>query len=300
MMKKAFLITLFTLGIILGCDFFVGEVSRHLLKNVPDAGIIQTNAAMALFKKEADVLVLGSSRANHHYVPEVIKEEMGLSCYNAGRDGKDIIYADMVLRAFAERCTPIFLLLDLSESMLDGSWNYSTTDMNCFYGASKPVTDIIDETADWQMRLKLLSNLYRYNNTLPWLFEAYRNKDKDSDGYIPLAAEDNFMSFHQSEGKPFRVDGTCLHYIKDILAFCKQKDIQVVGVISPSLSYTSNGFEQWVSNFFAQQGFETFDYGRAEKYIRNSSLFYDATHLNDKGARLFTEEVVSRLKDIEC
>ena len=38
-----------------------------------------------------DVLIMGSSRAHHHYVPEIISDSLGLSCYNTGKDGNGII-----------------------------------------------------------------------------------------------------------------------------------------------------------------------------------------------------------------
>ena len=34
-----------------------------------------------------DILILGSSKADHHYVPSVFEDSLGLSCYNAGEMG---------------------------------------------------------------------------------------------------------------------------------------------------------------------------------------------------------------------
>ena len=39
---------------------------------------------------KADLLVFGSSRANHHYVPEVFEDSLKLTFYNTGKDGSGI------------------------------------------------------------------------------------------------------------------------------------------------------------------------------------------------------------------
>ena len=38
-----------------------------------------------------DVLIFGSSRAIHHYNPQVLLDSIGMSCYNCGQDGNGIV-----------------------------------------------------------------------------------------------------------------------------------------------------------------------------------------------------------------
>ena len=38
------------------------------------------------------VVVFGSSHAASHYVPEVLEEQLGMSCYNAGVLGQQILF----------------------------------------------------------------------------------------------------------------------------------------------------------------------------------------------------------------
>jgi len=39
----------------------------------------------------ADVVIFGSSRANHHYVPEIFENKLHYSCFNGGADGNYLI-----------------------------------------------------------------------------------------------------------------------------------------------------------------------------------------------------------------
>jgi len=41
-------------------------------------------------KSEADVVILGSSRAKHHYDPDILQDVLGTSVVNAGCDGQEL------------------------------------------------------------------------------------------------------------------------------------------------------------------------------------------------------------------
>jgi len=40
----------------------------------------------------SDILILGSSRATHHYNPSIIEDSLKMSAFNGGRDGCSIFY----------------------------------------------------------------------------------------------------------------------------------------------------------------------------------------------------------------
>lgn len=296
-MKKAIYITLITIGIIVGCDLLIGAISRKLVMSAPDAGLNQTNTAQALFNKKADVLVLGSSRANHHYVSSMFKDSLGLTCYNAGRDGHDILYATMVLRSFLERCTPKLVITDLNSSMMDGSWIKSNKDMSCFYGASKAVTEILDQDVLKGFdKIKMMSNLYRYNNTLEWIATAYLSNWGEGDGYFPMPVTNNGMTKIVGKDHKFTPHPKCLAYLDDIVKTCMEKNIQLILCVSPSLSYSLHGINDWMKEYGQQHQIKTLDFTGDSTYVDHPNLFFDATHLNDNGARIFTKEFIGRLK----
>lgn len=63
-----------------------------------------------------DILIFGSSRASHHYIPELIVKKTGLSCYNLGRDGMKMKYYEALLKAVLSYHTPKIVILDLDLS----------------------------------------------------------------------------------------------------------------------------------------------------------------------------------------
>ena len=69
-------------------DFSLGRTFHFLQAR---AGGITGAEYYVCEKVTEDIIIMGSSRASHHYVPEIISEELGMSCFNAGRDGNGII-----------------------------------------------------------------------------------------------------------------------------------------------------------------------------------------------------------------
>ena len=45
-----------------------------------------------------------------------------------------------------------------------------------------------------------------------------------------------------------------------------------------------------------QQQVKTLDFTGDTTYVNHPDLFFDATHLNDKGARLFTKKFINNLR----
>lgn len=278
------------------CDFAVGAFSKKLILNVPDVGVNQTNAVQAMFKRNVDVLILGPSSANHHYNCKIIEDSLGMSAYNAGRDGQNIVYAAMVFTANVERHVPKMVILDMSSVMLDGSWNSHLNDMNCYYGISNRVDSIIDDVSSWQDRLKLHLNLYRYNNTWPWILNGYLAKtQEDMNGYRPMPVQKGEMKCSISKGQ-FSADSLDMNYLNRIVDVCENTNIDLVVCSSPSLHVDGGNFHQFMKDYCRKKSLPYLDWNGDTTYINHPELFYDVSHLNTIGADMFTKELISKIK----
>src|ERR1700681_1259412 len=66
----------------------------------------------------SETIILGSSRAEHHYVPPVMAEILNSSCYNAGKDKQGLIYSLAMLKMMYRRYSPKEIILDLNPTAL--------------------------------------------------------------------------------------------------------------------------------------------------------------------------------------
>ncbi len=93
-------------------DRAVGGIIKHFyFKQV--AGLYN-RTTYAIDSTTADILVFGSSRANHHYVPEVFEDSLKMSFYNTGRDGNFLLYNTAIFKAIIKRHKPKIVILDFN------------------------------------------------------------------------------------------------------------------------------------------------------------------------------------------
>jgi hypothetical protein len=102
---KFFFLKLLIIGsIILILDQALGKLLKHYYYKIDHAEQGRTTYAIDLTRD--DILILGSSRASHHYVPAIISDSLGSSCYNAGKDKQGLFYCQAVLNAVMKRHIP--------------------------------------------------------------------------------------------------------------------------------------------------------------------------------------------------
>ena len=299
-MKKKIYFVAIILFIVFGFDIMIGAVSKQAIKSVNDVGLNQTNTAQALFKRKADILILGSSRANHSFDCKIMHNELGLSCYNAGRDGMNIMYDGMILFSYLERYIPKLVVLDLNASMLDDSWNETWQEMLCFYGMSEAVDAVINSQAKPIEILKLQSNIYRYNKTWEWLLKARLSQDQSFlDGYRPMPVQHDFSEGVDSVKQSFNVDKKNLDMLDKIVKKCRDCGIKVIITYTPSLIIDSGNFAKFLSDYGRKNNLVVFNWNGDVEYSSNPQWFYDKTHLNEDGAKNFTIDFVEKLKCLD-
>ncbi len=298
-MRKKIVFLAIIIGIVVGCDLLIGAVTKDAILNVRDVGVNQTNTVQAFFKRKADVLILGPSTAYHHYDCKVIEDSLGMTCYNAGRDGQNIIYDAMVLEGFLTRCTPKLVVIDVTHSTLSDAWISSLNDFNCYYGFLEPIDDIIDSVGGPLDRFKRLSSIYRYNKTWEWLLNArFAKTAEDLDGYRPLEVKDIKGIKATKESGPFAIAELCHHYLNRIIDVCKEKKVKILFAISPTLVIDEGNFVKDVNDVLQCKGLKLLNWNGDTTYTNHPELFYDKTHLNAKGAKAFTKVFVEKVKDV--
>ena len=299
-MKKKIYFVAIILFIVFGFDIMIGAVSKQAIKSVNDVGLNKTNTAQALFKRKADVLILGSSRANHSFDCKIMHNELGLSCYNAGRDGMNIMYDGIVLFSYLERYLPKLVVLDLNSAMLDDSWNDTWKEMLCFYGMTEAIDEVINNLANPIEKFKLQSNIYRYNKTWEWLLKAKYSQDQSFlDGYRPMPVQHDSPGTVDSVNQTFKADKNNLEMLDKIVKRCKDRGIQLIITYSPSLIVDKGGFARFLSDYGRKNHLVVFNWNGDVNYSSKPRWFYDKTHLNEDGAKYFTKDFLAKLKSLD-
>ena len=108
--------------ILFGVDRLVGAAFVKMkdvgLATNPENMWLKT--AYTVEKVDAEVVVIGSSKASHHYVPQILEDSLGMTAYNCGQDGCFFLYQNCIINMILDRYTPKMILWDIQPGSFVG------------------------------------------------------------------------------------------------------------------------------------------------------------------------------------
>lgn len=297
-MNKIFTKVLLLLLFLLLIDFLTGKIMYYFYSKSNNG--IAYQEYYIINKTTQDILVLGSSRAAYHYVPGIIKDELGLSVYNAGREGTGKFYQYAVLLATVDRYKPKMVILDFDyrEIYKQGGFDRKDLDqLRPFYGKLSDQFDSL--LADsWYKRLLYRSNLVKYNKKVFHILTGFIFRGRDNiEGFRPLygkrIAPTGSLQTVNLEISPEKMD-----VIRNILLLARENNIDVVLVVSPFCKYVPENFMEPLDNLAKEFQLPVFNFINDTTFLNRPNVFFnDELHLNETGAKLFTCKVARAIKN---
>lgn len=297
-MKKLFVKGLI---IILGffmIDFVVGHALEFILKNSPDGRFYKTHYSLERSKEE--IIIYGSSRAEGNYVSQIFEDSLGMSCWNSGRGGQSLPYMYAVNQAIIQHHSPKIAIINAESWFLE---NYDHDNpffdraaglLRPFYYDHKEIQAVINEVSYAEPFLNL-SSLYAYNSSYyyllrPYAFEGIDGKIEDK-GWKPKTGVLN------PSGKPLSILNTdnkinpiYKKFFDDFIHQLNSRGTKVYLVISPD--YNKKVINTSTIEYFKSlDNIVLLDHSNNEKYTKNHLYFNDQNHLNEKGAREFSNDL---------
>lgn len=252
---------------------------------------------------EAKLLVFGSSRANHHYIPDTLVKYSNSSCYNVGRNGASVFYHLAVLKSILKRYTPDAIIFDFTRIELEerASSYERMAALLPYYKDHPEIRSIIELRSKYE-RIKLLSEIYPYNSTIFSILvgnmKFNKKRKEDFKGYVPLKTTmDSLGKGALKEEKEAGLDSLKVNAYREFLLLCKESNIKLTVVCSPyAYKAEGSGISLLTGQKIAKEnGIEFLNYSEDAKFINNFNLFTDKNHLNYKGAEIFSQIIGERL-----
>lgn len=112
-MKKFVLRTLLFFAIVSLVDLGFGESCKYMIVHAKSGANKQL---VDLCERDNyDILIMGSSKAHHNYIPKVFVDSLGMTCYNAGYDGNGVILAYAIIKMINKERQPKLILYDVKQ-----------------------------------------------------------------------------------------------------------------------------------------------------------------------------------------
>ena len=248
---------------------------------------------------KADVVLLGSSRCTHHYMPSILQDSLGMTVYNCGQRGNGIIYEYGRLQTIYARYTPKIVIVDFIQGYdLEVNDNNRYLDfLKADYGTNNAV-DSIFRVCDPLSPVKMCLQSYRYNSTLCDLLlnTVLRNRGRFSkDGFMALQGEIETVEPKRTKVMPLEVDPIKVEYIRKMASERKQ-GCRMIFVLSPCYSYSHPEFVSTIECIAKENGVEFMNYSEDKRFLGNGKLYSDGAHLNVKGALMFSKILAGDIK----
>ncbi|WP_103068553.1 hypothetical protein [Aquimarina sediminis] len=309
MMQKEYTKSFIKLGkfiiIFLIADLVLGVISKQLFFSQETGKYARANHAIN--KTDAKVLILGSSHAHRHYVPEVIEEELKVSCYNAGAEGQQLLYHAALQKMILKRTKPELLILNIDEDFLYYSKEAydRLSDLHPYYSDHGDVLQPILGLQSKLVDFKLFFNAYQTNSTIMHVLRYYASPQIDYKGYRPLFGKikPSVGSIDEKESdnkdKKGEIDQNFVTALHSFITTARDNNIKLVFVTSPTykpVDHSTNESFTHIKAIAEKEKVPFLDYFNAGQFTSIPELFHDPSHLNDDGARLFTRDLAKQLK----
>lgn len=237
-----------------------------------------------------DVVILGSSRANNHFVSEMF-EEKGLKTFNYGMSGAHLFEESLMLKLMAERKYQIkTVILEADLSLCNEKESDAITAKFLPYIHH---SEIIREHFSKQENFKKLYYIpfYRYIDfdALIGFREMYNtatNKPTnilDHLGYHSLGHKPGNMKNDIRALKPIRNK-----YYEEIKQICKENNYTLITAMTPMCTNVKG------LDYFVKANKIYPEIHNLENVVQGDQYFSSCGHLNDIGARKFTSIVIER------
>ena len=289
-------------------DYFTGSILRKMYFNQNSGQDFLLR--YSFYYCNSDLIILGNSRAQHHYDTRILKNTLKMTCFNAGMDGgHSILLQKAQLEMILKRHKPKIVILELNPDLFEkDEKNYERLSILLPYYKKLPLVRPLILLRSPYEKIKLLSEIYPFNSKIINIFrfniKIHELNKKSFDGYVPIINKDMkkmvYKTFNEKVNTSI-IDNKLVEALKWIIHICRKNSIRLVLVNSPVFHYQN---EQAISLtesarqiliLISKEKVDLLDFTSEPYFIGRWDLFFDGAHLNEKGAAIFTRLLIRKI-----
>jgi len=254
-------------------------------------------------KMDKDLIILGSSRGARNIIASQIQDSLGISAFNLSYPGSDIEFHEFLLRSLLKfnKAPQVVVLAvdDRAELLQDPSIVFRLDRLYPLMKYAHITEEMIQRGEKNALsRFLVLARINRSN------FDVRRTSVTEVDTIMACGSMP--ISF-QREGRTFRHDRPDVTYpvadelphkvkaLHDLQEACASRNIELIVVISPNFHAHDRAFQQRMEQLLhADAVLHVYD--TSNTIYSDRRYYYDESHLQKKGAEVFTNELITTLR----
>lgn len=129
-------------------------------------------------------------------------------------------------------------------------------------------------------------------------YNKSREYQVDNNGYVPLTNICRGNVIEDNSNNLYDLDSVKIRYFESFIADCNRNNIKLFVFFSPYfIKYKYEDRSLDIAKKIARKNNVTYyDFGKDSIFFKDLQLFADESHLNDKGAKLYTNKVIEIIK----
>lgn len=293
-MKKKILFVPFVVLIVVALDLVNRAFCTYSFNHVKEGSRVYYQHIYHLNHKQSDILIAGASNGMHSYMPSIISDSLNMTCFNSSQDGRNVSYQYFCLKKALENGPVYTFMLDLGEAQISEGWRNRTEYYQTYYWQNHDAKDYMDNIGEWYLPAKMTSSFIQYNNKFfVALYNFLPTKKISEDGYVPLPYTGKpFIDVAKPQNDSFTPDPLLIKYLDKIVSTCKENSIELIILASPRIVYSAK-FIEYITDYCTKNNVKFIN---SIDNVEDRTMFKDFVHLNDNGARVYTNEIVKYLK----
>ena len=293
-LKKVLILLILILTVSYGVDKLIYLILNQLSNKVFSGQTIGKLNHFFSIKDSVDVLIFGSSRANHHIDIDLVSD----NGFNMGLDGRNIAYISTIIKTLSDKQQTIIINIEPSYIFNE---DYNGTDIKALY-VMYHKNEIIKSEIDRLNQSNPLQKLYwciDYNNKVLGLIRNYlrpKYNYKTYNGYDPLILNESQKEIRnkiinnniKKAISNHNINQLSLYYFREIRDFCEKNSKQLIMITTPIYEHNNYSDSKRISDVMSNLNITYWDY--TNFFDDNNSIEYwkDRTHLSKQGAELFS------------
>jgi hypothetical protein len=317
-LKKIFLFSIFIILLVIFLDYVITEsLQKSRRFNFSEWNDIFNGNV------KANTVIYGSSRAWVHFDPKIMEDKLHVPFYNLGLDGYQfhMQYARHLLY-FKNNPVPKNIILSIDYWTLGKTSDLYMTEQFLPYihdSVIREYTQSYNGLSYFDYNLPFvryfgrskyvfhaLDIIFNDKNNYSLKYKGFMGQDKKwdqnlSQAVLNISKNKNISKTGDVNSLDFTLDQETLDLFDQFLIEMKNKNVNIFLVISPiyigGQKYV-NGHNDFIKKFDSiaiKNNISFLDYTN-DKICYDSTMFYNATHLNKEGAKLFSEKLANDLK----
>lgn len=285
--------------IILVIDQGIGTILKHFYFRQKHGEA--SNITYAIDSTVADILIFGSSRAKHHYIPQILGDGLHYSCFNVGADGNYLLYSYAIFKTIINRYNPKLIIFDIRPYELGYiASEYDRLSLLLPYYQKYPeIRQAIELRGPFE-KIKHISAIYSFNSLIFQIVNGNlgvsKPKESDLQGYTPLFKKMQPQKIGTWDICGITLDEDKINVLKDIILTCKQKNIELIFVHSPIwINMKQSNCQNIIHDVCFENNVRYIDQANDSTFMKRPDYFEDFSHLNNEGAKVFSNMLIDKI-----